>query len=87
MKYLMKGGVSINKREMFRHYLLEECQSAEDKYHDWLVASEKISVENGCSSELVTYYRKETEVAYLLWQYKIKCYNKQFKIKFDLEEN
>ena len=77
----LKGGDIVTKRELFLMYLLEDVQAAEDRYKSWLEACNYyLSVEDKCSKELITYYRKETDVAFAIWQYKLKCYNKQTKL-------
>ena len=77
----MEGGENMNKSEMFRMYLSEDLLKAEENYKRWLESYEFFINSEKASKELRTYYRRETEVAYALWQYKLKCYNKQFKIK------
>jgi hypothetical protein len=81
IEYPLKGGdIVMNKSEMFRMYLSEDLMKAEDNYKKWFQSYELYLNSEKASKELRTYYRRETEVAYALWQYKLRCYNKQFKI-------
>lgn len=86
MEYLTKGGENVNKSEMFKMYLSEDLMKAEDNYKNWFQAYEFYLNSEKASKELRTYYKRETEVAFAIWQYKLRCYNKQFKIKNPISE-
>ena len=79
MDDMPKGGGKVNKRQMFEMYLSEDLQRAEDNYNKWAQAYEFYMNSEKASKELRTYYKREAEVAYALWQFKLKCYNKQLK--------
>lgn len=81
MDDIPKGGENMNKRELFEMYLSEDLQRAEDNYNKWAKAYEFYLNSEKASKELRTYYKREAEVAFALWQYKLKCFSKQFKIK------
>lgn len=67
----------MNKRDLFKMYLLEDLQRAEDNYKKWQENYDYLlQVPSKKSKELLTYYKRETEVAYELWQFKLKCFNK-----------
>ena len=70
----------MNKRELFEMYLSEDLAKAEDNYKRWLESYEFfLTKETKVSKELITYYRRETEVAHEIWQFKLKCYSKKLK--------
>ena len=72
----------MNKRDLFKMYLSEDLQRAEDNYKRWQESySFYLSTDKKVSQMLLTYYKRETEVAYELWQYKLKCYNRQLQSK------
>lgn len=85
-EYPRKGGDYMNKSEMFKMYLSDDLMQAEDRYKRWLESYRFYLISDKASPELRTYYKRETEVAYQIWQYKLKCYNKQFKIKSPISE-
>jgi hypothetical protein len=80
-EYPLKGGdFTMNKRELFVMYLSEDLKRAEDNYNNWKDSYEYyLQLQTKVSRELITYYRRESEVAYELWQYKVKCYSKVLK--------
>ena len=80
-KYTLKGGdLIMNKRDLFVMYLSEELKRAEDNYNNWKDSYEYyLQLQSKVSRGLIVYYRQETEVAYELWQYKVKCYSKILK--------
>jgi hypothetical protein len=81
----MRGGDGMNKRELFKMYLEEDLSKAEENYKRWQESYEYyLQLQTKVSRELLTYYKRETEVAYELYQYKLKCYNS--KIRKSLED-
>ena len=77
----------INKRDLFEMYLAEELQKAEDNYKKWQESYDYyLLFPSKASSQLITYYKRETEVAYELWQFKLKCFSKKIHNKSLSEE-
>ena len=68
----------MNKRDLFKMYLSEDLQKAEDNYKRWQESYDYLlQLPSKTSKELLTYYKRETEVAYELWQFKVKCFSKK----------
>lgn len=68
----------MNKRDLFEMYLSEDLQRAEDNYKRWQESYDYLlQLPSKTSRELLTYYKRETEVAYELWQFKLKCFSRK----------
>ena len=77
----------MNKRDLFTMYLAEDLQRAEDNYKRWQESYDYLLLfPNKSSIGLLTYYKRETEVAYELWQFKLKCFSKKIHNKSLSEE-
>lgn len=76
----MRGGDGMNKRELFRMYLEEDLAKAEENYKRWQESYEYyLQLKTKVSRELLTYYKRESEVAYELYLYKLKCFNSKVR--------
>lgn len=71
--------MTMNKRDLFKMYLLEDLKTSESNYKRWLEGYSRCLASDKSSKELCTYYKRETEVAYELWMFKLKCYNNKFR--------
>ena len=60
-------------------YLSEDVQRAEDNYRRWQEGYARCLMSDKASVELRTYYKRECEVAFEIWHYKVKCYNNKFR--------
>lgn len=77
----------MNKRELFSMYLSEDLRVTENNYKKWEESYKYyLQLQTKTSKELITYYKRETEVAYELWQYKLKCYSKVLKNEKPISE-
>lgn len=76
----MKGGDFVNKSEMLEMYLREDVEKAKESYLRWKESYNFYLNLDKSSQGLITYYRRETEVALAIWQYKLSCLNKKFKL-------
>ena len=71
--------MTMNKRDLFKMYLSEDVQRAEDNYRRWQEGYARCLTSDKASVELRTYYKRECEVAFEIWHYKVKCYNNKFR--------
>ena len=69
----------MNKRDLFQMYLTEDVTKAEENYKRWREGYNQAMTSAKASQMLLAYYRRETVVAYEIWQYKVQCYNKKFR--------
>lgn len=70
----------MNKREMLREQLEEDVLRAKSNYQAWEESYKHyLSMGNDASLGLLSYYKTEAEVAYEVWQYKLKNFNRKFK--------
>lgn len=75
---LLKGGDILNQRDMFKEQLTEDLNLSEEKFKRWEEAYKFYLNLESSSKGLLSYYKKEVDVAYAVWQYKLRNYNKKF---------